>query len=42
MLANDKLNTTEVLVSKALIDSHISYDKCVSVSNLLREYYEVK
>ena len=42
LLRNDKLNTTEVLISKALIDSHNSHDKCVSVSDLLREYYEVK
>ena len=37
LLGKDKLNTIEVLISKALIDSHISNDKFVSVNNALRE-----
>ena len=42
LLGKDKLNTIEVLISKALIDSYISHDKFVSVNNVLREYYEAK
>ena len=38
----DKLNTIEVLISKALIDSRISHDKFVSINNVLREYDEMK
>ena len=42
MLGKDKLNTIEVLISKALIDSYISHEKFVSVNNELRGYYERK
>ena len=42
LLRKDKLNTIEVLISKALIDSYISHDEFVSVNNVLREYYEMK
>ena len=42
VLGKDKLNTIEVLISKALIDSYISHDEFVSVNNVLREYYEMK
>ena len=42
LLRNDKLNTIEVLISKALIDSNISHDEFVSVNNVLREYNEIK
>ena len=38
----DKLNTIEVLIFKALIDSYISHEEFVSVNNELREYYEMK
>ena len=41
LLGNDKLNTIEVLLSKALIDSYISHVKFVSVNNVLREYFEL-
>ena len=41
MLAKAKLDTFEVLISKALIDSYISHDKVVSV-NVWREYNEMK
>ena len=41
MLGKDKLNTTEVSISKALIDSCISYDEFISV-NVLREYNEME
>ena len=41
LLAKAKLDTFEVLISKALIDSYISHDKVVSV-NVWREYNEMK
>ena len=41
LLGKDKLNTTEVSISKALIDSCISYDEFISV-NVLREYNEME
>ena len=42
LLGKDMLNTIEVLISKALIDSYISHDEFVSVNNILREYNEIK
>ena len=42
LLGKAKLNTTEVLRSKVLIDSHNSHKEFVSVNNLLREYHEMK
>ena len=42
LLRKDKLNTIEVLISKALIDSYISHNEFVSVNNVLREYNEIK
>ena len=42
LLGKDKLNTIEVLISKALIDSYISHDEFVSVNNVLREYNKIK
>ena len=41
LLAKAKLDTFEVLISKALVDSYISHDKVVSV-NVWREYNEMK
>ena len=41
VLAKDKLNTIEVLISKDLIDSCISHYEFVSV-NELRKYYEME
>ena len=38
MLAKTKLNTIEVLISKALIDSDIGHVKFVLINNVLREY----
>ena len=38
MLAKAKLNTIAVLISEAFIDSNISYDEFMSVSNVLKEY----
>ena len=37
LLGKDKLNTIEVLISKALIDSCISHDEFVSVNNVIRK-----
>ena len=41
LLRKDKLNTIEVLISKALIVSYIIHEEFVSVNNLLREYNEM-
>ena len=38
LLGKTRLYTIEVLISKALIDSYVSHDEFVSVSNKLREY----
>ena len=40
--AKAQLNTIEVLISKALIDSNISYDEFVLINNMLKEYYGMK
>ena len=37
LLAKSKLNSIEVLISKALIDSNISHDEFVSINNVLKE-----
>ena len=37
-----KLDTIKVLISKALIDLHVSHDQCNSVNNVIREYNEMK
>ena len=42
LLAKSKLNGTEVLISKALIDSVISHDEFVLINNALKEYDEMK
>ena len=42
LLAKTKLNTIEVLISKALTDSFINHDEFVSLNNVLREYNEMK
>ena len=42
MLAKSKLNSIEVLISKALIDSNISHDECVLINNVLKEFYDTK
>ena len=42
LLGKYKLDTIKVLISKTLIESYISHDKFVSVSNVLREYNETK
>ena len=42
LLANTKLNTIEVLISQALINSYINHDKFISMNHVLREYNELK
>ena len=42
LLGKDTLNTVEVLFSKAVMDSSISFDEFVLVNNVLREYIEMK
>ena len=42
LLGKGKLNTTEVLISKALIDTYIIHDKFISINNVLRKYHEMK
>ena len=42
LLAKSKLNTIEVLISRALIDSYISHDVIVSVNTVIREYDVMK
>ena len=41
-LAKSKLNSIEVLISKALIDSNISHDEFVLMNNVLKEYHDMK
>ena len=42
LLAKSKLNSIEVLISKALIDSNISYDQFVLINNVLKEFMTLK
>ena len=42
LLAKSKLNSIEVLISKALIDSVISHDEFVLINSVLKEYNETK
>ena len=42
LLAKSKLNSIEVLISKALIDSNISHDEFVLTNNVLKEFYDMK
>ena len=42
LLAKSKLNSIEVLISKALIDSNISHDELVLTNNVLKEYDDIK
>ena len=37
-----KLNTVDVLISKSVMDSHITHEEFLSVNNVLREYNEMK
>ena len=38
LLAKSKLNSVQVLISKALIGSVISHDEFVAINNVLKEY----
>ena len=40
--AGIKLNSIEVLISKDLINSNISYDEFVKINNVLKEFYDMK
>ena len=42
LLATSKLNSMEVLISNALIDSNISHEKFVLINNVLKEYDDMK
>ena len=42
LLAKSKLNSIEVLISKALIDSNISHGEFVLINNVLKEYDGMK
>ena len=42
LLAKSKLNSIEVLLSKSLIDSVVSHDEFVLISNVLKEYNELR
>ena len=41
-LAKSKLNSVEVVISKALIDSNINHDKFVLINYMLKTFREVK
>ena len=41
-LAKSKLNSLEVLISKALVVSNISHDEFVLINNVLKEFYDTK
>ena len=42
MLAKAKLNSIEVLISKALIYSNTNHDEFVLINNVLKEYDDTK
>ena len=42
LLAKSKLNFIEVSFSKVLITSDISHNELVLISNVLKEFYEMK
>ena len=42
LLGKDDLNTIEVLISKALLNSYINCGEFVSVNNVLKEYNYMK
>ena len=41
LLGKDKINTIEVLISKALNNSSIHDDEFVSLNNVLRKYWKI-
>ena len=42
LLAKSELNSIEVLIYKALVDSNISHNEFISVNNVLKEYDDMK
>ena len=42
LLTKSKLNSLEILISKALIDSNISHEEFVLINNALKEYDNMK
>ena len=42
MLAKSKLNSIEVLIFKAFIDSNISQDEFILINSMLKEYDKIK
>ena len=42
LLANSKLNSRYVLISKTLIDSNISHDEFALINNVLKQLYDLK
>ena len=42
IVSKSKLNSMEVLINKALIDSNISHDEFVLMNNALKEYDKLK
>ena len=42
LLLKSELNSTEVLISKALMDSNCSHDEFFLINNVLKEYDNMK
>ena len=42
LLAKSKLNSKEVLIFKASVDSNISHDEFVLINNVLKEFCDMK
>ena len=42
LLAKYKLNSTEVLISKDLVNSSISHDEFILINNVLKEFDDMK
>ena len=42
LLAKSKLNSIEVIISKALINSNISHNEFILINNVLKEYDDMK
>ena len=42
LLAKSQLNSIEVLVSKALIDSNISHVQFILIDNIIKKYDDMK
>ena len=42
LLAESKLNSIAVLISKALINLNISYDEFMLINNVPKEFYDMK